>query len=266
VKLMRSNYVPLAIKNAGVELEVIVPEVIRRPPVLTHYMQVARLYRRVATGILLSSGHPRGFYANLFNSSRAFLHFLNRATDDQKVTSKAEAFFDAVTCRDESGAQAMARLSRHSINPGKEYEEDFIYVSLLMRRFYLAASATELQSMLQEWETYAADNPDPRLDVCRALIEADAPAFRKAVSTAIDAKVEEWERLRETEMLHPDEASTTCRVSTEVLAWVEFADRVGLKIEPEYRLAPSLARHFDVVAFPGEDAWQRPSGFSSLRA
>jgi hypothetical protein len=260
---MRSNYVPLAIKNAGVALEVIVPEVISQPPVLTHYMQVARLYRRVATGILLASGHPRDFYANLFNSSRAFLHFLNRATDEQKVTSKAEAFFDAVACRDEYGARAMATLSRHSINRGKEYEEDFIYVSLLMRRFYLDASAADLQSMLREWEMYAADNLDLRLDVCRALIDGDGVAFHEAVATAVDAKIEEWERLRETEMLHPDEASTTCRVSTEVLAWVEFADRVGLKIEPEYRLAPSLARHFDLAAFPDEDAWQRPSGFSS---
>ena len=118
--------------------------------------------------------------------------------------------------------------------------------------------------MLQEWEGYTAENPDARFAVCRALVEADAAAFNDAVATAIEAKREEWEHLRKAELLHPDEASTTCRVSTEVLAWVEFAERVGLSIEPEYRLAPSLARKFDLAAFPEDDAWQRPSDFSSL--
>jgi len=262
---MQANYAPLAVKNAGVELEVIVPEVLRQAPALEHYMQVSRLYRRVATGILLVSGDPRDFYANLFNSSRAFLDFLNRAADGDKVTSHAEAFFDAVACRDEDGARAMARMSPQTINPGKEYEEDFFYVSLLMRRFYLDASTTDLQPMLQAWKAYAAANPDARLGVCRALLEADEAAFDESVSNAIDAKFEEWKRLREADLLHPDDASTTCHVSTEVLAWLALAERVGLRIEPEYRLAPSLARRFQRIAFPPPDAWQRPSGFSSLQ-
>ena len=262
---MQPNYAPLAIKNSGVQLEVIVPEVLRERPVRMHYVHVSNLYRRIAAGILLVSGDPLDFYANLFHSSRAFLHFLNLAGEDEKVTSEAEAFFDAVACRDEDGARAMSRLLPHTINAGKEYEEDFIYVSLLMRRFYLDASAAELQPMLQEWEGYAAANPDVRLGVCRALVEADQAGFNEAVSNAIDAKLAEWERLREADMLDPDEASTTCHVSTQVLAWLEFAQRVGLKIEPEYRLAPSLARRFHRIAFPSADAWQSPSGFSSLR-
>ena len=75
---MQANYAPLAIKNAGVELEVIMPEVLRQPPALLNYVQVSRLYRRIATGILLVSGDPRDFYGNLFNSSRAFVDFLAR--------------------------------------------------------------------------------------------------------------------------------------------------------------------------------------------
>jgi hypothetical protein len=262
---MRPNYVPLAIKNAGVELEVIVPEVLRRPVELPHYVRISKHYRRIASGILLASGHPRGFFENLFNSSRAFLYFLAKAADAQKVTSNAEAFFDAVACQDEYGAREMARLSPQEINRGKEYEEDFIYVSLLMKRFYLGADPADLRSMLDEWGSYAVDNPDARLDVCRALVDGDAAAFDEAISAAIQAKLDAWEQLRKSEMLHPDEASTTCHVNTEVLAWVEFADRVGLKVEPEYRLAPNLARRFELIAFPDEDAWQRPSGFASLK-
>lgn len=261
---MKANYAPLAIKNAGVQLEDIVPEVAGEPPVLSHYMQVCRLYRCVATGILLVTGDPRGFYAHLFNSSRAFVDFLNRAAADEKATSKAEAFFDAVACRDEGGARAIATLSPQTINKGKEYEEDFIYVSLLIRRFYLGATAADLQPMVEEWETYAADNPDVRLPVCRALLETDSAAFDEAIASAIDAKLGEWEQLRQADMLDPDEASTTCRVSTEVLAWLEFAGRAGMRTEPEYRLAPREARKFHRIAFPDPDAWRHPSGFSSL--
>jgi hypothetical protein len=261
---VQANYAPLAIKNAGVELEVIVPEVLRQPPVLLNYVQVCRLYRRVATGILLVSGDPRDFYSNLFNSSRAFVDFLARAPKEEKVTSQAESFFDAVACRDEDGARAIASLSPQTINQGKEYEEDFLYVSLLMRQFYLGAAAADLQPLVVEWEQYAAEHPDTRLDVCRALLETNEAAFAEAIAAAIDSKLAVWEELRQADLLHPDEASTTCRVSTEVLAWLEFARRSGMRTEPDYRLAPREARQFHRIEFPPGDAWQRPTGFSTL--
>jgi hypothetical protein len=261
---MQANYAPLAIKNAGVELEAVVPEVLRQPPVRDNYRQISNLYRRIATGILLVSGDPRDFFSNLFNSSRAFVHFLRSAPEDEKVTSQTHAFFDAVACRDEEGALLIATLSPQVLNTGKEYEEDFIYMSLLMRRFYLNARRQDLDRMLQEWAGYAASHPDVRLDVCRALLNPSEGVFEEAITKAIDARLEEWTSLRDAEMLHPDEASTSCRVSTEVLAWLEFANRVGLTPQPEYRLAPRLARMFHRLEFPPADAWQHPAGFSSL--
>ena len=186
-------------------------------------------------------------------------------SDDEKVTAQNEAFFDAVACRDEEGARLIASLSRQSLHGGREYEEDFIYLALL-QRWFLGAEVGALAPMLEEWARYAAANPDVRLPVCRALLAGDADAFDEAMTMAIESKLQQWDELRAADLLHPDDASTTCCVSTEVLAWLELADRRGLETQLEYRLAPSLARRFHRVSFPAPDEWQRPSGFSSLTA
>jgi hypothetical protein len=261
---MRANYTPVALKNAGVELEEILPQVLSSKPILNHYVHISRLYRRVAIGILLTSGDPKDFYAYLFNSSRAFAHFLQQVTNDEKVTSKADAFFDAVACRDEQGAAIIARESRHTLNAGNEYEEDFLYMSLLMRRFYLGAGEGEVRPMLDEWQQYANENPDLRLDVCRAIVDHDQDGFDQALEEAIQEKIDQLAEKRGADQLHPDEAATICHISTEVLSWVELAERVGLSVQANYRLAPSSARQFHRIAFPPPDDWQHPDGFSSL--
>jgi hypothetical protein len=260
---MGSHYAPLAVKNAGYELERFVPDVLIQPPSAESYSYISRLYRRVAVGTLLCTGHPGEFYEYLFDSSRAFLHFVRTAAETEKVTSQAEAFLDAIACRDEEGARGIAEASRRTLNHGKEYEEDFLYLSLLMKWAYLDSSEPELGTLLEEWRRYTEENPDTRFDVCRALLASDQATFDAAIETAIQDKVDDWEAQREAELLDPDDASTICRVSTEVLAWIELATRNGLRVKPEYRLAPSTARQFHCIASRDPDHWRRPEGFSS---
>lgn len=261
---MIPNYTPLAVKNSGFQLERLVPDALTQPPVVENYAWISRLYRRLAVGLLLCSGEPEGFYTYLFDSSRAFLHFVKTAPFEEQVTSQADAFLDAIACRDEDGARAIAQASRRTLNTGREYEEDFLYLSLMMKFAYLDVPKTELKSMLDEWQRYADENPDDRIDVCRALIERDQALFDNAITAAIESRITRWDAKRAEDLLDPDEAATLCLVSPEVLAWIELAERTGLNIETEYRLAPSTARQFHLIAFPPTDHWKHPIGFSSL--
>jgi Immunity protein 49 len=261
---VKPNFAPVALKNAGVELEEIIGVVCSPPYRVENFAHVCRLYRRIATGILLVSSDPRDFYRYLFNSSRAFVYFSEQADEQSKVTSKATAYFDAVACRDREGERRLAAASRHTLNPGLEYEEDFAYVSILMRRFSLDAPMQALEGILDEWEGFVAGNPDPRFAVVKALVSADQAGFDDAMKAAVKQLVKARDAALEAERIHPDEASTSSRINVEVLAWIELAERAGLRVKREYPLAPSAARLFHRIDFPPPDDWQHPTGFATL--
>lgn len=261
---MKPNFLPIAVKNSGVALEDLVPQVSAAPPRLKYYLHICLLYRRVAVGSLLMSSDPEPFYASLFKSSRAFLHFLTTAPDDEKVTSKSEPFFDAIACRDRDGALAIARASRASLATGREYEEDFFYMRFLMERFFLGTPEDALRRTLDDWTTLTEANPDQRLELCRALLDGDQAAFDSALTTGIEQRQGRIQKQRDRESLNPDEAATLAHVSTEVLAWLELAELAGLNVTPEHPLAPAVARLFHRVRFPSPDSWRTPPPFRAL--
>lgn len=263
---MKPHFVSIAVKNSGLALEDVLSHVIAAPPRRKYYLHVCLLYRRMAVGELLMSSDPEPFYGYLFKSSRAFLHFLTTAPEDEKLTSASEPFFDAVACRDDDGARAMARAARTTLAAGKEYEEDFFYVRILMDHFFLDAPGEGVRRMLEEWASLVADTPDVRLDLCRALVDRDQAGFDAALAEGIDQRQSRIRQQRDRETLHPDEAATLAHVSIEVLAWLELAERAGLKVATDSPLAPGVARLFHRLRFPLPEAWRTAPSFRSLPA
>ncbi|MCY1082652.1 Imm49 family immunity protein [Archangium lansingense] len=261
---MKPNFLPIAIKNSGIALEDVLPRVIAAPPTLKFYLYVCQMYRRLAAGSLLASSDPRPFYGYLFKSARAFQHFLQIAPPDQKLTSKAEPFFDAVACRDDDAAKTMASLCPATPDTTREYEEDFLYLRLLMAHFYGGVPRNGLQAELDRFAELTAENPDPHIPLCRGLLEADQQLFDEGLAAVLEQKLGAYKQARKEESLHPDEASTTAHVSTEILALLELAGRVGLKVKPDYPLAPGVARRFHLRRLPAPDSWRIPERFRSL--
>ncbi|RKG92740.1 Imm49 family immunity protein [Corallococcus terminator] len=251
---MPPTFVPLAGKNAAVTLEELLPQILQAPPRQQHYLRVSTLYRRMAIAGLLSTADPSTFFPNLFKSGRAFLHFLQSAPDSEKLTSRSEPFFDAIACRDDAGAAELAKHSRRTLATGKEYEEDFFYVRFLMDRFFVESSEDSAQHWLDAWAALAPD--DFRLAVCTALDGRDPRAFESALATAIAELQARTEALRARDALSADDAATFAHVSTEVLAWLELAERVGLPVERDSPLAPGLARQFREMRLPSPDSWR----------
>ncbi len=253
---MKANVVPIAFKNAGTKLEQLLPGALRPPPHAATFEYVCRCYRQMAVGALLMEGDPAPFYSLLFRSSRAFLYYWQACPPNERVTGKAEPFFDAVACRDEEGARQMTALAAPAPNPAREYEEDFFHVRFFMDRFFGQGTEADLGAMLDAWGNLGGEPPDLRLPVCRAILAVDQEAFDAHLAAAIAERLARFARLKDSDSLPPDDGATFAKVSTEVLAWIEFAERAGLHVDADYLLAPGLARRFDRIAFPAADAWR----------
>src|SRR5688500_854630 len=261
---MKPNVLPIAFSNSGVRLEEVLNLLHTEPPQEKVYGFICLMYRRLAAGALLMDGDPTRFFEYLFKSARAYTHFLDIAPPREKVTSRVEAFYDAVACHDDEAARRMAVAAPSLMSREHEYEEDFFAIRLLMDRFFGSGNAATLRASLDQWAKLAEDNPDPRLAVCRPLIEGDQEGFDAGVDAYIRDRKKRLTKLRETEELDPDEASTTAHVSTELLAWIDLAERAGLRVKRDYPFAPALARAFNRLAPPAPDSWQIPEPFSAF--
>lgn len=251
--------VPLAVKAAGMALADYMPAILAAPITLRSALYVARMYRVIGTGAILSSGDAAGFAAALSKGANAYLAFLRGAAAGDKVTGKSEPFFDALAAGDQRAAVEIARASRDTPNPGKEYEESFYYHLFLMQ-LSLDADPARLQALL---DRYLAVGPDARYALCEALLQADQAAFDEAFDGALSGKRAELEAMVDKQVLGPDEAATVAHISTEVLAWVVLAQRRGLAVPGDCPLAPSLARA-PAGTLPHEDAWKQPDDYRDL--
>lgn len=261
---MKPNFLPVAFSNSGVRLEEILGVLDREPPQEQVYGFICVLYRRLAAGALLMDGHPARFFEYLAKGAHAYAHFLDVAPAMEQRTSNALAFFDAVACHDEETARRLTRAAPAIFAADREYEEDFFAVRLLMDRFFGGAEPGQLGPALAQWSKLAAESADTRLPVCQALLDADQDAFDDAIEAAIAARRKRIAQLRESEQLDPDEASTSAHVSTEVLAWIDLAQRAGLRVKRDYPLAPASARAFAVLRLPPPDAWRVPEPFGAF--
>jgi hypothetical protein len=260
---MISTPLPLVEKTSGLYIEEMLPSALSRK--LTH-SQVAgfcTLFRRIGIARLFMTGLPEELFGELSRSGRALLYFLEGASDDAKVTSKSQPFFDAVACGDAEAAQAIARQSRSTWNTGREYEDDFLYVHFLMSRF-LEADRTAQTALLDRWAQVLQGGEDLRLPLCRALLAPDQRLFDSSLEVLVNDRERDNQRRIRNEELHPDDAPTTAKLWVELLALLRFADQAGLLTPEHLSLAPSVARRLDRAQLPPPDAWRQVRSYREL--
>jgi len=259
------NFLPIAFKNAGLLLEEALPVVLQSSPKLRSYEFICLQYRRLAVGSLLMSAEPTDFFSYLSCSARAFLHFLGAAPQEEKLTSRSTAFFDALACRDSDAIAGIATSSPREANTKREYEEDFLHLRVAMDLATTAADATELQALVDAYAAAAAGQDDPALPVCQALVGGQTDDVVRAIRAGAASRQSQLREQLLADQLDADDAPTTARVSTEVLGWIELAARRGVEIRGEVPLAPSVARIFDALPPIDPNAWTTCASFRQLR-
>lgn len=251
-------------KDLGISLTQGLPFVLARDLTLRQMLFFCGYYRRMGIAEFFMSGQSVGLVNHLSRSAHAFAFYLEGVPVEHKVTSRSEPFFDAVACADVKAAQAIARDSRATWNPDEEYEEDFLYMRLLMDGFILERERGHLEALLKRYEQVLAGGADLRLELCRALLHSDPQLFEGTLELLLGDHRRENEKRLELEQASPNDAATVFHLWVELLALLRFAEQAKLKVARDYPFAPSLARRVESVPLPAPDAWRHIPSFLDL--
>jgi hypothetical protein len=249
--------------NLGESLEDFIPRVTRGEATYPELCDESLNYRALAIIALLLDGDAAGFQSNLCKAGQLFRAGLSAPGDRRRVScSRATALFDAIACGDRTTAQAIAASLPGERKPELEYEEDYRYVRFLVDRFLLAAPRRICEAHLTEMESALQGSVDPRLDLCRALLDASQAGFDAAFEDCLTLYGDRQRLLVANGRLSEEQACTLPHVSVEALAQLSLADEIGLKTRAEYALVP--ARPARPVSLP-PDAWSEPRAEAERR-
>jgi hypothetical protein len=249
-----SQFLPAFMSNALYENDELLTSFLAGDVTLREALEFSQRFRIAGIGSLLTSGTATHFHNFLHKSARAFIHFVRSKPRDWPG-SKADAFFDAVACEDKEAAKELAELAPRAPDRRSEYEEDFLYARFLMDQFCLGAGPAEGRKQLERYEQVLEGSEDPRLEVCRTLLEGDADGLDGALGALMEARQARYQKLADKELLLEEILSTEGAVSVEGLALVRFAASKGLALSDEHPFIPSVARDPAARAYRADD-WQ----------
>lgn len=201
--------------------------------------------RQRARGIarLLLNADTEGFCQDLFESGRAWRHFLSRCaqegySDFYVVSSRSEPFFDALAAGGLELARALAKLSPRACRTGDEYEEDYCYARFF-HGLVLEEDAATLDEVLEKFEATLQYDTSARLQVCLALKSRSQEAFDSAFMDLLRERKKELNAQR-----GPRTPAVQANRSlfVEGLGVLRMAERAGLATRREYESCPALAR------------------------
>lgn len=215
--------------------------------------EISKLYRMLAISSLLLVDDERAFFLNLNNSAYAFLYIGEKLKPHDIVVSKSGAFFDAVACRNDDTARRIARLCPVTHKPDMEYEDDFIFVYFLMKKYYLDAPPEELVTMIARYEELLKGDHDPNLEMCKALQSGDAERFNESLCELIEKRAAYYRKVIDDESISPEDAAIEARLYVEGLALLNLAEKSGMQIREEYAYIPDKLRAQAVTTTNAED-------------
>ncbi|WP_434388721.1 hypothetical protein [Melittangium boletus] len=250
-----SEFLPVFVHNALGDATEMLPAVRVGKVPWRKMLEFCEHLRIAGIGSLFLEGTSEGLLRRLSQSGRAFGHFLASVPEASKRTSQCAPFFDSVAADDFEGAAQVARHASRKWVQGVEYEEDFLFVELLMQHFFLGADLARCQALLARYEQTLQGADDVRWGICKALLEADAKAFDAGLEIFLSECNDRLKRQVKRELLLPEAATTVGQLSVEGLALVRLAERKGLPTQEDYLHVPSIARE----PFPGAvqpDSWQ----------
>jgi hypothetical protein len=229
----------VAIENAHGALTTVLPAYATgqfAQPNLPHAIGIQ--FRQLGTCRMLLEGVAAPLRRAQMQAAGAYLFRLPGMADDDKVTSLAAVFWDAVAGGYGSAARDIALHSRRTPNRDREHEDDFLYVMYLMQRYFLRPDATdavaterhahEQVARLHRWSVVLDGAPDPRLTLCEALRDGDEEAFEAGLSQSAAAREAKLDKLIERGALSSELALWMKPVWPEGLALLRLAERDGL--------------------------------------
>ena len=220
-------------------------------------LEVSYKLRTLAVLALLGKASTDGFVHSCTRAARARRLYLRRLADanidraHHRVSGRYEPLLDAIAASDMTLVGEIERLSPADFRPPDEYEDDYCYAQLLQRLCRDRVPEADLELLLERFDRYLDGDINPRLPVCRALVERNEDRFAEAFDELLATFGKTIQRNVDRGQLEDVHVLAQRQVSIEGLAILRLADRRGIPTEREYLYCPSLARR--PASFPCPD-------------
>ncbi|MCY1083209.1 Imm49 family immunity protein [Archangium lansingense] len=252
---MNTEFLPAFVEDALEENRALVPALQRGRASVGQVLAFCHNFRIAGIGKLFLTDDPEPLRWHLHQSGAAFAHFLGEPGQEPPPGSKLHPFFDAVAAGDFSSAEKMARHARRSWARGFEYEEDFLFVELLMQHFFLGSPPEACQKLLLRYEEALQGADDTRLPVCRALLDSDSRAFDEALGLYLEDRSLRFELVASRQTQPPALLLTERHFSVVGLALLQLAERKHLETASDHLHVPSTARALTGAQPFRPDSW-----------
>lgn len=240
----------MAIENARVQLEVIVPAFaagkVDKPE---HVHGIGILFRQIGVCRLLTDGIAEPLFVSQMQAASCYEYGLSRMPEEDKVTSLAACLWDALAGLYWQAAYAIAQNSRRVHNVGREHEDDFLRVAFLCRRYLLDRDSRDESEhresqakLLDRWEQVLDGADDPRLDICRALFDSSAEQFNDGFERAAEQRREKLSAKQKDGSIRDEQAAWLVPFWPEGLAFLRLAGSEGMALYEDYPMVPMVTR------------------------
>jgi hypothetical protein len=198
--------------------------------------------------LLLTRGNSDGFLHNLIRAGRVWALFLERcrsrqATNDHNYCSGLFApFIDALAARDWALAARLAALGPSAYREGHEHEDDYCYAQALHGLVTGSLATAEIANFLTRCAEEGDDMGKARASLGQALLARDNEGMGSAFLDLLQARrVQIVEAESRTQIAGPQVVAHR-RVFIEGIALLNLAERLGIAVEADYPMCPSLSR------------------------
>lgn len=259
---MVSRFVPVIESNADLELAVFVPQLVGRSATPKAAARVWKSYRRRGLARFFLACDARALHEDLQRSGAAYLHFLRTSAEADIVVSRADALWDAIACGDYACASNMAQiLETVSLKADLEYEDDFLYVMFVLRRFLTQQPSAALVATLNRMKELCGENMSPKVELCEALLDS-GPDNVSSIEAALNNRIAEYDNhgqtLVDSDAMEEDEWATNGQFFVEGLAIIRLVEKYfRLKPSENFAFIPSASRTNTVTQFE-PNSWLAP--------
>ena len=247
------------IDNAIHQLERVIPAYAAGKLTEPHHPHaIAVLFRRLGACRLLTTGEAEPLLTAQMQSASAYLHRLPQVSEEDKVTSRAGAWWDAIGGEYWEAAFEIARHSRSAPNPTWEHEDDFLFVWFLMTRYFLddggVAAEQRQRLLLDRWDAVLAGAYDPRRLLCDSLLRRDPRGFHASLAEVGEHREALLRQQLSERQLPQEDAVWTLPFWPEGLALLRLAERDGMPIDAHQRGVPQVVQGPNPYEYNGQ-AW-----------
>lgn len=217
------------------------------------YFNVELAHRVLGLCALLARADADAFLDRLDRSGTARLELLKlpgrgiACAPQTLAVTKSVGFPAALASGNLELAAQVGRAMPKAHDASYEYEDDFLFIDLMRRAAVGIADGgagwiPDARKALERWAVVLKGRASPPRALWQAMLDADQAAFAQSFPALVEYRLAQLALYKKQANFAAKLFAAEGQVWVEGLALLELAGRLGLAIETDYPLLPSLAR------------------------